>query len=365
MNLDVKAEVRKLVAAMPDGALVTQSSLYDKLCDAFPRETEAMMAKQLRMWIQAGIDVLRSEEMIALEHGELWRGDAVYRKGGLPISRQDVVKIQTSEAGGVQQSPTSVVAPVKPDVRQGPTYKALDLVEVEEVMATESTMAAAARKLGMTISQMNVRRQKDSAVSDAVDRGRARYYQTADEGEEVAQELIMKPLQTCVDCGSPRSVGSGERCRACYTAQAEQRKNGDQSHPVPASGNGHHAEPAQPATSIAARRTTSAEVYGGVMLHEEIQVRVEEMASWPAERITEFFEALAKVVEIPQRPIRKAIKLAWPKDFEDESPEGMTGLTMCYLVSLLHDSMEAHEKAAVWTLIQYIKRIQARVEQGK
>lgn len=116
---------------------------------------------------------------------------------------------------------------------------------------------------------------------------------------------------------------------------------------------------------MVASKTSTAEVYGGVRLREEVQIRVEEMASWPAERITEFFEALAKVVEIPQQPVRKTIKKTWPKDFEDDSEEGMPSLTLCYLMSLLHDSMEQYEKDAVWTLALYIKRIQAAVELSK
>lgn len=60
----------------------------------------------------------------------------------------------------------------------------------------------------------------------------------------------------------------------------------------------------------------------------------------------------------------KTVKRAWSKDFEnDNSEDGTTGLSMLYLVSMLHDGMEDHEKQAVWTLIQYLKRIQAALEE--
>jgi hypothetical protein len=58
----------------------------------------------------------------------------------------------------------------------------------------------------------------------------------------------------------------------------------------------------------------------------------------------------------------RTIKRAWSKEFEDDSEEGIPGLTMLYLVSMLHDGMREYEKAAVWTLIQYLKRIEAHRE---
>lgn len=69
----------------------------------------------------------------------------------------------------------------KPDLRRGPTYKELDLAEVERVMATEETIEAGARKLGMTSAQLYVRRQKEEAVDHAVGRGRKTYYANAPE----------------------------------------------------------------------------------------------------------------------------------------------------------------------------------------
>lgn len=209
------------------------------------------------------------------------------------------------------------------------------------------------------------------------------------------------PKPVCVDCGKPRSVGSAKRCRDCFKAKAAERAASLNNGHVPQKSSknitetitnsalprfgtfctancdpptvGHHKDCAYwkqegvtlPETSMVASKTSTAEVYGGVRLREEVQIRVEEMASWPAERITEFFEALAKVVEIPQQPVRKTIKKTWPKDFEDDSEEGMPSLTLCYLMSLLHDSMEQYEKDAVWTLALYIKRIQAAVELSK
>ena len=60
----------------------------------------------------------------------------------------------------------------------------------------------------------------------------------------------------------------------------------------------------------------------------------------------------------------RIIKRAWSKDFEDDDAhgEGVPGLTMLYLISLFHDGMEEHEKEAVFTLIRYLKRIQAANE---
>lgn len=119
----------------------------------------------------------------------------------------------------------------------------------------------------------------------------------------------------------------------------------------------------QPRSLVPAQRTVSTEVYGGVRLHEEVQVRVEEIATWPAERITEFFNALTKVVEIPMRPMPKTVKRAWSREFEDDqTDEGVVGMTMLYLVSMLHDGMEDNEKEAVWLLIKYLKRMQAAKE---
>jgi hypothetical protein len=61
------------------------------------------------------------------------------------------------------------------------------------------------------------------------------------------------------------------------------------------------------------------------------------------------------------------IKPAWSPGFEKEvgDPEGGVGLSMFYLISMLHHHMEPHEKEAVWTLVQYLKRMEAYVEQEK
>lgn len=109
--------------------------------------------------------------------------------------------------------------------------------------------------------------------------------------------------------------------------------------------------------------TRTSEIHGSLVLREEVQLKVEEIAQWPPERIAEFFDAISKVVGIPQRPLPSEIKLSWSKDFEDDkSSEGILGLTYLYLVSMLHDGMEEHEKNAVWVLLRYLKRMEAERE---
>lgn len=68
----------------------------------------------------------------------------------------------------------------------------------------------------------------------------------------------------------------------------------------------------------------------------------------------------------PRAPMAKTVKRAWSRDFEsDNTEDGTVGLTYLYLVSMLHDGMEEHEKDAVWTLIKYLKRMQANAEMEK
>ena len=45
-----------------------------------------------------------------------------------------------------------------------------------------------------------------------------------DEERALAAMRQEGPDETCVDCGKPRSFGSGRRCRACYLARAEAKR---------------------------------------------------------------------------------------------------------------------------------------------
>jgi hypothetical protein len=142
-----------------------------------------------------------------------------------PRDGEKLSKEPDKQVGHIDPEPPSNghKPPVKGHPAQGVTYKTLDLAEVEEVMATEETMAKGAAKLGLTSMQLYVRRQKDEAVEDAVQRGRKRYYESAPDDSDEAES---EPEETCVDCGSPRSIGSGQRCRPCYLARAEAKRNG-------------------------------------------------------------------------------------------------------------------------------------------
>lgn len=105
------------------------------------------------------------------------------------------------------------------DPRRGATYKELNLVEVENLMATEETMALAAEKLGLTTAQLSVRRQKDDAVAAAVDRGRRRYYDgldlnadVEDDGPQESEKIITKTITEKPPCGCGRPGNHIGRC---------------------------------------------------------------------------------------------------------------------------------------------------------
>lgn len=77
-------------------------------------------------------------------------------------------------------------------------------------------------------------------------------------------------------------------------------------------------------------------------------------------------EEAASLISQMRPSMPKTIKRAWSREFEsDNTEDGTVGLTYLYLISMLHDGMEEHEKDAVWTLIKYLKRMQANAEMEK
>lgn len=283
------------------------------------------------------------------------------------------------------------VAPVAPHPQQGAAYKPLDLATVEEVMATEETIAKGAARLGLTNMQLYTRRQKDEEVEKAVKRGRDRWYENAphidinaeDEDEDpksavrtekpsISEPVIEKPQQIQTD-QSPevRRAKVGENITETITSNENQRtlEKKDPNFPDAKPLTEHElpqkaSDPPQIMQKIITPMA-QVQVMGGMKFREDVEIRLSELREWPAERISEFFETLSKIIEIPHRPLPTTIKPAWSPSFEGEAgdPESMVGLTYCYLIGMLHHNMEPHEKEAVWTLVQYLKRMEAYVEE--
>ena len=248
--------------------------------------------------------------------------------------------------------------------------------------------------------------ERSSADLRSETRGGIERFSLASSGATAKVEYV------CVDCGGPRSYGSGQRCKACYDAKsptkAARRAEGVEAEGAPnlcfcgrvnPPGGRHRgthrgkaksapylavpvvaaevvSAPVTPADAgVPAVKESSIEVYGGVRHQEGSQVSAQEMASWSTERVVSFLDelfgcadmdvTLAMVDAIENRKPAREITLAWSKEFESPDPEGISGMTMLYLVSLLHDGMEQNEKDAVWTLIQYLKRVDATVARLK
>lgn len=189
-----------------------------------------------------------------------------------------------------------------------------------------------------------------------------------DEDEPVnsGYQVVPAPAVEHCFCGREQPVGGKHR----GTHRNKASRNGQKSVKIETEVRTEIAQPIVAETvepdkkqdkMIPAQQTTSTEIYQGVRLHQDIQVCAQEIAQWPRAEIAALIGELARVADIPlQRPMPKTIKRAWSKEFEND--DDTQGLSMLYLVSMLHDGMEDHEKQAVWTLIQYLKRMQAALE---
>jgi hypothetical protein len=204
-----------------------------------------------------------------------------------------------------------------------------DLVQVETAMAQADSVAEGAALLGIPISRLNRRRQWDKQVDEAVKRGRQR----RKSGENITKTITSN--------GSDGHTPAVAENRVSVETPKEAMAKTDE---------------------IIARNIPATVDSQGVVLYDSIDDCVTEVVNWPKERMVEFFEAFARAMGLPQRPARTEIKLAWSREFESNDPEGTTGLTYLYLVSMLHHRMEPHEKEAVWTLVQYLKRIECANE---
>lgn len=194
---------------------------------------------------------------------------------------------------------------------------------------------------------------------------------------------------TCEKCGAPRSPLSGRLCRACY----EGRNN------IPAN-SGEQAEPEESEASPVGYIDEAEPEALKVSVRKEVvaaptSVKIERVNSQTGARAAGLAEpssvvlappptrvaliklkygelsiecdtpeeavAIVRRIATDPAPMPKTVKRAWSKDFEaDDSEEGITGLCYLYLVSMLHDGMEENEKQAVWTLVLYLKRMQAQ-----
>lgn len=133
--------------------------------------------------------------------------------------------------------------------------------------------------------------------------------------------------------------------------------------------------------------TRQTEIHGSLVLREEVQLKVEEIAQWPAERIAEFFEAVSKIAEIPSRPSAPDLSLITPQQLIDrfntlndgEIDEFFTKMNSKdknvhwgvidyprpkefyetgyqFLTELLDPYMKEDEQQAIWLLLRYLKK---------
>jgi hypothetical protein len=277
----------------------------------------------------------------------------------------------------------------------------VDLSKLEDLIANpELTMTQVGQRLGVDRNTIYTRKEQNEEFNAAYERGMARRKAAAEQrdaerrnggsrksGKNITETITRAETSLATEtpqdehvhevnvdkikdikCPLPHSALSkmAEK-QAIDPAFAQDTKDSVDQNPVTENDLSNEvANPAQIMQKIIPS-TARVRVMGGVAMHNEVEVRVSEIAQWPADRITEFFDALAKVVEIPQRSMPTQIKPAWSTDFEYTAgdPESTAGLTMLYLISMLHHDMEPREKEAVWTLVQYLKRMEAYVEQKK
>ncbi len=238
----------------------------------------------------------------------------------------------------------------------------VDLQGLENLLADpDLTIQKVGEKVGIDRNTIYQRKDADPEFRAAYDRGMERREQAIARGKS---EIITKPITSngngaVSDPANKISAIPTNEAVAAFPLLNEEPKTRNANPERAKDLRDKVAKPAQ----IMQRIIPSAQVQvmGGLKLHEQVEVRVSEIAQWPADRITEFFEALTKVIEIPQRPfVPKEIKPAWSRDFEND--DDAPGLTMLYLISMLHYNMEPHEQEAVWTLVMYLKRMEAAKE---
>lgn len=196
-----------------------------------------------------------------------------------------------------------------------------------------------------------------------------------------------RPSRVCPQCGGKKSAGT-EMCRKCFE---DQSKNGRHKKKTVAKAmcaecgkkeaeggtlcwdcDAAKIEAGLAEVEVLAPEETPEESpvgdapapsLSGLILYDSVQDCVNEVVNWPKERLAEFFATMAEVMGLSQHSPRTEIKLAWSRSFEENDPEGTTGLTYLYLISMLHHRMEEHEKQAVWILVQYLKRIECANEE--
>lgn len=239
------------------------------------------------------------------------------------------------------------------DPRRGATYKELDLVEVENLMATEETMAEAAKKLGMTTAQLSVRRQKDDAVAAAVDRGRGRYYDglpslnadTEDDEPTESEKNITETITEMCFCGREA------RHRGHHKGGAPNRKaeNGQDTVKVETKSRTEIAQP-KPVEVVEPDKKQ------GKMLDVKMtpQQFIERFNSFDDVEIDEFFTLMNETSAVDN--------VVWGV-LPEEPKHSKQFFSVAYnvLVTMLDDEMSADQKHSVWTLICYLKKQQKNV----
>lgn len=168
----------------------------------------------------------------------------------------------------------------------------------------------------------------------------------------------IKPKTVCAGCKESAEVTTDSLCWDCYKKKMKAKVDEEVSDAAL-----DLVEPVIPEQEEASPVGEIAPAPTGLVLYDSVQDCVNEVVNWPKERIAEFFATMAEAMGLAQTSPPREIKLAWSRDFEEHDPEGTTGLTYLYLISMLHHRMEEHEKQAVWVLVQYLKRIECAKEE--
>jgi len=278
--------------------------------------------------------------------------------------------------------------------------KTFDLPQVEQMMAQAETIADGATALGITIAKLNRRRRWDTDLDEAVKRGRA-----LRNGGSTSEPQIKRFGPFCEANCSPE-LGHHRDC--AFWKEEEARRIAKEAQTLPEepqkleqnitgtitnNGTSCGTEIEQPEraqqvksdisedTEVAKERGIIPELFSQdtqmVTQQPDLAVGFEVQGKYQIkyEGLTIYCDVPEEVIELavrlqdrfvePSRPVPTTIKRAWSLEFEDNSEEGTPALTMMYLVSMLHEGMEEHEKQAVFTLLLYLKRVQAAAAEAR
>lgn len=249
-------------------------------------------------------------------------GEIIAQKVMVELKRREMTRAQLKEIIGVDH---------------GEINLALESLETALMIDHEEDGSGTSHYRASGVESTVAAQRKASTVTEVndADRGRDRYYadlatQPAPEQDVDNVEQEVMPEERKCHCGrtaghTGRHIGGPAKLLHAETGKAAPDVVRGKGCTLPtdhtgmcsktglsASGNGTNpkSEIAQPVrmemvtvdknqdTSIAAKQTTSAEVYGGVRVQQDIDIQVAEIAQWPEDRVIAFVDALAESISM-------------------------------------------------------------------